>query len=62
VTYPEAACSPKPRDPPVTTATFPSREKMSEKLLSLTCSSADILVTFRSIEGEEGASNSFGPG
>ena len=29
--YPEAAWSPKPREPPVTTATFPSREKMEEK-------------------------------
>lgn len=43
MTYPEAACSPRPREPPVTTATFPSTEKISEKLLSLTCSSADIL-------------------
>ena len=29
--YPEAAWSPKPREPPVTTATFPSREKMEGK-------------------------------
>ena len=29
--YPEAACRPKPRDPPVTTTTFPLREKMLGK-------------------------------
>ena len=34
--YPEAACNPSPREPPVTTATLPSREKMFSKSLSLT--------------------------
>jgi hypothetical protein len=29
--YPDAAWSPKPRDPPVTTTTFPLREKMLGK-------------------------------
>lgn len=43
VVYPEAACSPRPLDPPVTTATLPLREKMFLKSLSLTSASADIL-------------------
>lgn len=43
-TYPEAACNPNPRDPPVTTATFPSREKMLEKLDNWTCSVADMIA------------------
>lgn len=30
--YPDAACSPSPLEPPVTTATLPSREKSEEKL------------------------------
>lgn len=29
--YPDAACSPRPRDPPVTTTTFPFKEKMLGK-------------------------------
>lgn len=29
--YPDAACRPKPREPPVTTTTFPEREKMEGK-------------------------------
>lgn len=29
--YPDAACRPRPREPPVTTTTLPSREKMSVK-------------------------------
>ena len=29
--YPDAAWRPRPRDPPVTTATFPEREKMEGK-------------------------------
>lgn len=41
--YPEAACRPSPLDPPVTTATFPLREKMLLKSFSLTSASADIL-------------------
>ena len=32
--YPEAAWRPNPREPPVTTTTFPSREKMFLKSLS----------------------------
>ena len=36
VSYPEAACKPSPREPPVTTATLPSREKMFLKSLSST--------------------------
>lgn len=34
--YPLAEWSPRPLDPPVTTATFPSREKIEPKLSSLT--------------------------
>lgn len=30
-TYPEAACSPRPREPPVTTITLPFKEKMLGK-------------------------------
>ena len=29
--YPDAACRPKPREPPVTTTTFPEREKREGK-------------------------------
>jgi hypothetical protein len=43
VTYPLAACKPNPLEPPVTTATFPCRENMFLKSLSLTCSSADMV-------------------
>lgn len=42
--YPLAACSPKPLEPPVTTATLPSREKMDWKLSSWTCSAADMFA------------------
>lgn len=35
--YPDAACRPSPREPPVTTATLPSREKMFLKSWSLVC-------------------------
>jgi hypothetical protein len=38
VTNPDAAWRPRPREPPVTTTTFPLREKMEGK--SLSCVSA----------------------
>lgn len=38
--YPDAAWSPRPLEPPVTTATFPSREKMFLKSSSLTWAAA----------------------
>ena len=38
--YPDAAWSPRPREPPDTTATFPSREKMFLKSWSWTSASA----------------------
>lgn len=41
--YPDAACRPSPREPPVTTATLPLREKREEKSLSLTSASADMI-------------------
>lgn len=50
-THPLAACRPKPLDPPVTTATFPSTEKMLWKLSSLTCSAADILTVIKTSRG-----------
>jgi hypothetical protein len=40
MTYPDAACSPSPRDPPVTTATLPLRLKMFAKSCSWTSDSA----------------------
>ena len=40
---PDAACRPRPREPPVTTTTFPSREKMDPKSLSSVCALAAIL-------------------
>ena len=43
-TYPEAAWSPNPLEPPVTTATLPSSLKIDGKLLSLTsCSACDMM-------------------
>jgi len=39
-TYPEAACKPRPRDPPVTTTTLPLREK----ILGKSCSSVSYLM------------------
>lgn len=44
--YPLAACRPNPLDPPVTTATLPSSEKMDWKLSSWTCSAADMVVLY----------------
>lgn len=45
-THPLAACNPNPLEPPVTTATLPSSEKMVSKLFSWTCSAAseDIIL------------------
>lgn len=43
-TYPDAACSPNPLDPPVMTATLPSRENMFLKSWSLTSASADMVA------------------
>jgi hypothetical protein len=43
--YPDAACKPRPRDPPVTTATFPSSEKMFLKSCSATSALA-VMLTF----------------
>lgn len=40
---PEAACRPRPRDPPLTTATLPSRRKMDEKSSSVTSALADMV-------------------
>lgn len=48
-TYPDAAWRPSPREPPVTTATLPLREKKEEKSLSLTSASADMIAA-----GQEG--------
>jgi hypothetical protein len=42
--YPDAACKPRPRDPPVTTATFPSSENMFLKSCSATSDSAVDMV------------------
>jgi hypothetical protein len=43
VTYPDAAWSPRPREPPVTTATLPLRLKMFAKSWSWTSASADMM-------------------
>lgn len=48
--YPDAACNPRPLDPPVTTATLPSNEKMLLKSLSLTSASADIMKVLRELK------------
>lgn len=45
-TYPEAACNPKPLEPPVTTATLPSSENRLPKSWILTSASADIVALF----------------
>ena len=45
--YPDAACRPRPLDPPVTTTTLPLREKILGKSLS-SVSYLDILAVFRS--------------
>lgn len=42
--YPLAACRPRPLDPPVTTATFPSSEKMLPKSSSWTSSLAEPML------------------
>lgn len=47
--YPEAACKPSPREPPVTTTTFPLREKMLGKSWS-SVSYFDISAEIRLIE------------
>ena len=41
---PDAACSPRPREPPDTTATLPSSRKMVEKSVSWTSAWADMVV------------------
>lgn len=40
--YPDAAWSPSPREPPVTTATFPLTENMLLKSFSWTWASASV--------------------
>lgn len=47
--YPDATWRPRPREPPVTTATLPSRRKMLPKSLSLTSCSADILIVLSGV-------------
>jgi hypothetical protein len=42
--YPDAAWSPRPRDPPLTTATLPLRLKMLLKSCSWTSDSAELMV------------------
>lgn len=42
--YPDAACKPSPREPPVTTATLPSRENIFLKSWSATSASASDMV------------------
>jgi FAD/FMN-containing dehydrogenase len=42
--YPDAACSPRPREPPLTTATLPFKLKMLVKSCSWTSCSADAMV------------------
>jgi hypothetical protein len=51
-THPDAAWRPRPRDPPVTTATFPFKENMDEKSSSLTSASADMLIWYYNIDRE----------
>ena len=41
--YPDAACKPRPREPPVTTTTFPLTEKMLSKSFSATWASASVV-------------------
>jgi hypothetical protein len=41
---PDAAWRPKPLEPPVTTATLPSREKMDGKSLRLVCALASAAI------------------
>ena len=43
--YPDAACKPSPREPPVTTATLPWSEKMELKSSSWTSASADDILS-----------------
>lgn len=43
-THPDAAWSPRPREPPLTTATLPLRLKMLAKSWSRTSCSADAMV------------------
>jgi len=49
-TYPDAAWRPNPLEPPVTTATLPSSEKMLLKLSSLTSASADMSAEYMNVE------------
>jgi len=49
--YPDATCNPRPLEPPVTTATLPSRRKMLPKFSSLTSCSADIVVVVSELDG-----------
>ena len=48
--YPDAAWSPRPRDPPVTTTTFPLREKMFWK----SCSSVSYLDMMDKLTSTQG--------
>lgn len=51
VCYPDAAWRPRPLEPPVTTATLPSREKMFLKSLSCTWASAsDAIVCAETVD------------
>lgn len=48
-TNPLAACRPRPRLPPVTTATFPSSLKMFSKSCNLTSASADMVLVWTTV-------------
>jgi hypothetical protein len=42
--YPDAAWSPRPREPPLTTATLPFKLKMLAKSCNCTSSSAELIL------------------
>ena len=48
--HPDAACRPSPREPPVTTATLPSSEKMCSKSASLVCAWAVMVARVMCID------------
>lgn len=51
--YPDAACRPRPREPPVTTTTFPFNEKIEGKSVSSVSARTAVMVGMDELASSE---------